>query len=185
MMNMNFDVYKIMQNRLAESMGLDKYQDIMSLLHKTDISKDLKFQRLFNGFYIIRRNEVWRKIYYEYFEQIKNGNPTFEDILMYIYEKTGNIEPSFSSKMLASIDPDKPIWDRYVVHNLDIQLTGKTKEEKLRNAMLLYMDMEKWYENFLQTEKGKECIAIFDRVLPDYKDISDIKKIDSILWSIR
>ena len=37
----------------------------------------------------------------------------------------------------------------------------------------------------LETEKGKECIAEFDRVLPDYKGISQIKKIDSILWSIR
>ena len=36
-----------------------------------------------------------------------------------------------------------------------------------------------------QTEKGKECISEFDQVLPDYKGISKIKKIDSILWSIR
>ena len=32
---------------------------------------------------------------------------------------------------------------------------------------------------------SEECIAEFDRVLPDYKGISQIKKIDSILWSIR
>lgn len=87
--------------------------------------------------------------------------------------------------MLATIFPEKPIWDRYVVQNLDIQLTGATKEEKLKNAIILYADMEKWYADFLESEKGKECISEFDRVLPDYKGISSIKKIDSILWSIR
>lgn len=33
--------------------------------------------------------------------------------------------------------------------------------------------------------EGKECISEFDRVLPNYKGISSIKKIDSILWNIR
>ena len=80
--------------------------------------------------------------------------------------------------MLATIIPEKPIWDRYVVQNLNMQLTGTTKEEKLKNAIMLYAD-------FLETEKGKECISEFDQVLPDYKGISKIKKIDSILWSIR
>lgn len=34
-------------------------------------------------------------------------------------------------------------------------------------------------------KKLKICISEFDRVLPDYKGISSIKKIDSILWCIR
>lgn len=102
-----------------------------------------------------------------------------------MYECTGNIEPSFSSKMLASIFPEKPIWDRYVVQNLNLQLVGKNQEEKLQNAIALYADMEKWYADFLKTDKAEECIAAFDRVMPDYKHISSIKKIDSILWSIR
>lgn len=55
----------------------------------------------------------------------------------------------------------------------------------MQNAIMLYADMEKWYADFLETEKGQECISEFDRVLPDCKEISKIKKIDSILWSIR
>lgn len=184
-MDMNFDVNKVFQERLASSMGLDKYLFIMEQVNKTDISTDVNFQRTFNGFYIVRRNEDWRKIYYEYFESIKNGRPTFTSILTYLFEHTGNIEPSFSSKMLATIFPDKPIWDRYVVQNLSMELVGKTKQERLENAIILYEDMEKWYADFLKTDKAKECIEVFDRVMPDYKQISSIKKIDSILWSIR
>lgn len=184
-MDMSFNVSKVFQDRLASSMGLDRYLYILEQVNKTNVSIDIDFQRTFNGFYIVRRNESWRKTYYEYFEKIKKGSPTFESIITYLYEYTGNIEPSFSSKMLATILPEKPIWDRYVVQNLNMQLTGATKEEKLKNAIILYADMEKWYADFLETEKGKECIQEFDRVLPDYKGISSIKKIDSILWSIR
>jgi hypothetical protein len=184
-MDMNFDVNKVFQDRLAESMGLDKYQYIMDQVAKTDVSTDADFQRTFNGFYIVRRNEAWRRVYYELFEQVKTGTPTFASILTYLFECTGNIEPSFSSKMLATIFPDKPIWDRYVVQNLNMELIGSTKRERMENAISLYTDMEKWYEDFLQTEKAQECIEAFDRVMPDYKHISSIKKIDSILWSIR
>ena len=184
-MDISFDGSKVFQERLASSMGLDKYQYIMKHVNNTNVATDIDFQRTFNGFYIVRRNESWRKVFYEYFESVKNGNPTFESIITYLFESTGNIEPSFSSKMLATIFPEKPIWDRYVVQNLNMQLVGASKGEKLKNAISLYSDMEKWYTEFLSSEKGKECIRKFDRVLPDYKGISSVKKVDSILWSIR
>ena len=37
-MNMNFDVNQVFQNRLAASLGLDKYQYIMDRVKKTDVS---------------------------------------------------------------------------------------------------------------------------------------------------
>ena len=184
-MDMKFDVNKVFQERLASSMGLDKYQFIMEHVNKTDISIDVEFQRIFNGYFMVRRNEEWRKAYYEYFESVKEGTPTFASILLHLYECTGNIEPSFSSKMLATIFPNKPIWDRYVVQNLHMELRGMTKQERLENAIVLYADIERWYADFMQTDKARECIEVFDRVMADYKHISNIKKIDSILWSIR
>lgn len=184
-MELKFDANEVLQERLASSMGLNKYQFLTEQLNKTDISTDENFQRVFNGFYIVRRNQTWRKVYYDYFEYVKNKKPTFASILTYLYEKTGNIEPSFASKMLATIIPEKPIWDHYVIQNLNLKLVGATKREKLENAMAIYSDIEKWYEDFLQTDEAKECIEVFDRMLPKYKNISSIKKIDSIIWSIR
>jgi len=183
--DVSFDVDKVFQERLATSMGLDQYRYIMEHVNIVDVSINKDFQRIFNGFYIVRRNEEWRKCYYEYFEKIKKETPTFASVLIHLYECTGNIEPSFSSKMIASIFPEKPIWDRYVVQNLGIQLHGASKQEKIRNAISLYEKIEKWYDEFLQTEKALECIEVFDRLLPDYKWLSSIKKIDCILWSIR
>ncbi len=181
----DFDVKKVFQNRLASSMGLDKYQYIMQKVKNTNVADDIDFQKTYNGFYIVRRNEAWRKIYYEYFESVKGNIPTFSSIITYLYEHTGYIEPSFSSKMLATILPEKPIWDRYVLQNLDMKLTGTTKDDKLSNAIELYGNIERWYLDFLKTAKAGECIDIFESILPDYKWVSDIKKIDTILWSIR
>ena len=116
---------------------------------------------------------------------MKDKKTTFEDIITYLYEKTGYVEPSFSSKMLATLDSSKPIWDKYVIENLDLKLIGKTSEEKLANAIETYHVIEKWYEEFLATEKAEECVRAFDSALPDYVMINSIKKVDTILWSIR
>lgn len=66
-----------------------------------------------------------------------------------------------------------------------MQVTGTAKEEKLKNSIALYEDIVKWYAEFINTEKGQECIREFDHMLPKYKGISATKKIDSIIWSIR
>ena len=179
------DAKKIIETRIAESMGFDKYQIIMKLVRKTDVSADPDFQRAFNGFYRVRRNAEWRKAYYDLFESVKDSEPTFEFIIRSLYEKTGNIEASFSSKMLATINADMPIWDRYVVQNLCLNMKGKTKEDQLNCAVDLYDQMVSWYDNFLQTENGKNCIEEFDRTLPGYIWMSDVKKIDFYLWSMR
>ena len=185
MIEIDFDVNQVLQDRLASSMGLDKYKTIMGIVNTVDVSIDADFQRVFNGFYLVRRNAEWRKVFYDFFEGAKKKPISFEEILTYLYEKTGYIEPSFSSKMLATLDPSKPIWDRYVIQNLQIELQGKTKSDKLKNAIKLYGDIEIWYTEFLKTDKAKECIAAFDTALPNYSWISDIKKVDAILWSIR
>lgn len=182
---MKIDANKIIEERLAASMGLDKYDEIMRQVNTVDVSRDADFQRQFNGFYIVRRNADWRKIYYELFETMKTKPATFAIIIMKLFEKTGNIEASFSSKMLATLNPDKPIWDRYVVQNLGLRLTGKSKQEQLENAIELYSDIEKWYSNFLGTDDAKECLTVFDVTLPRYTWLSDVKKIDFFLWSIR
>ena len=86
-MDMCFDVGKVFQDRLAASMGLDKYRYIMEQVNNVNVATDIDFQRTFNGFYIVRRNEEWRKCYYEHFENIKTGSPTFESNVLEILNR--------------------------------------------------------------------------------------------------
>ena len=48
-----------------------------------------------------------------------------------------NVEASFPSKMYATIYPEKPIWDRYVVQNLGIRVSEVDKEEKIKISILV------------------------------------------------
>ena len=53
---------EVLQAQLARGLGLDRYAEIMHV----DPSS-LSFQRLFNGYYRVRRNEEWRRYYYRLF----------------------------------------------------------------------------------------------------------------------
>ena len=182
---MHINAKRVIETRIAESMGFKKYKQIMERVRNTDVSSDKDFQRTFNSYYRIRRNEEWQAIYYDLFEKIKDSQPSFEQIIRTLYKNTGNIEASFSSKMLATINSDMPIWDRYVVNNLCLKVKGKAKEEQLSCTVDLYNQMVRWYRTFLDTPNGKECIEEFDRILPEYKWMNSVKKIDFYLWSIR
>lgn len=171
---------KVLQDQLARSLGLDRYEEIMQ-----GDPQSSDFQRTFNGYYRIRRNEEWRQHYYALFCKARDEHYSFGQIITELYQNTGNIEASFSSKMLATIDASKPIWDQYVLQNLGLALTGKTKEEKLQNAVRLYDSIVAWYEEYLKTDEANENIKAFDRLLPYYAWISNTKKIDCLLWSKR
>ena len=176
---------EVIQERLATSMGLRQYSFIMSQVWNVDVSKDEEFQRVFNGYYGVRRNDGWREKYYEFFEHVKGQPVSYSDIIIWLYQQTGNIEASFSSKMLATFNPDCPIWDQYVLKNLNLQLKGYHKPERLSNAIQLYAKIQSWYGEFLETENAAVCIRAFDQALPSYTWISDTKKIDCFLWSMR
>ncbi len=171
---------EVLQIQLAHSLGLDRYAEIMN-----GDPSSAEFQRIFNGYYRIRRNEDWRKKYYALFVKARSKKYFFDQIINELYTLTGNVEASFSSKMLATIDATKPIWAQYVLSNLGLQLIGKSQEEKLQNAIVLYRQIESWYESYLATDEAKKNIEEFNLLLPDYSWISDTKKIDCLLWSKR
>ena len=106
---------EVLQAQLARGLGLDRYADI---IHRDPASS--AFQRAFNGYYRIRRNEEWRQHYYDLFVKAKVERFSFEQIITELFRLTGNVEASFSSKMLATIDASKPIWDQYVLQNLGL-----------------------------------------------------------------
>ena len=84
-----------------------------------------------------------------------------------MYKETGNIEASFSGKMTAAVDADTPIWDRYLVQILCMELKGKTKEDRLDCAVRSYDQMPAWYGDFLKTENGRDCIAESEKPCQD------------------
>ena len=163
--------------------GLITYCKLMEMFQKVDVSKDADFQRIYDGFYRVRRNASWRKVYFDYFQSVKNSNVTFKDIITHMYEEKGTIEASFSSKMLATINPDIPIWDQYVLKKLGIEQKYyySNKDQQLKDAIENYDKIVEWYKNKVTEDYIKE----FDDNFPNYKQISSTKKVDWLLWGIR
>ncbi len=165
--------------------GLSKYLYIMERLNKTDVSQDEDFQRCFNGFYRMRqRSKLYYTEYFNLLEKHKAESVSFDYILDILYQKTGRIEASFASKMLATINDDMPILDSLVLKNLNMSLPYYSDKNRMKKISKVYIEICKWYEDFLKTEVSKLAIKIFDESYPESK-ISDVKKIDFILWQIR
>ena len=182
---LQLDAKELLEQRLAESLGLDKYAAIMNSVRTVDVSSDETFQRQFNAFYKVRKNAGWRNNFYGLFERAKNETLLYEDVLKELYDSTGFVESSFTSKMLATLDDQCPIIDQYVLKNLGLAITGNGKESRMESTIQTYYALCDWYDDYLETGEARENIAWFDSVLPGYAWISDVKKIDYLLWAKR
>ena len=176
-------------NAIARQFGFDSYVKILKLSRdkSLDLSTDIDgFQKLFNGYYRIRRNEEWRKEYYNYFESVKNNTDIdFKTIIDELYQRTnGNVEASFASKMLATICPNMPILDSQVLANLDLEIKGY-KEKKLENAKAVYRQICQRYKEYQMTANCKKAIQTFDGLFPNYTDLTVTKKVDFFLWALK
>ena len=174
------------QSSLARAWGLDGYMRIQRAVRETDVSSDAGFQRLYNRFYRVRRNAGWQAAYYEIMQREKAvQDHSFGDLLREMHARTGNVEASFTSKMIATLDPNRPIWDSLVLERLGFRLKGTTAQAKLENAVGVYEGIVGWYAGYLSTGDAERNIALFDEVLPDYAWLTPVKKVDFLLWSSR
>ena len=97
----------------------------------------------------------------------------------------GRFEPSFSSKLAHTLDPNQPIWDVNILRNTGQRAPAYGTKDRLNKTIEVYRGIQKWYRHFLPTEEASEILTIFDKLIPDSHRISDVKKIDFILWQTR
>lgn len=173
------DAYEL---RKQDVFGLNTYKWIQENINPLDEV----FQKKFSVYYGIngaRRSVEWKKDYYAVFST-KTKESTFEDIIKDLSQKPNinRCEFSFASKMLHTYNNKKPIIDRNVLVFFNKEIEGKTLEEKIQSAISIYSEVEKWYETYLKTEDAKECIKFFDNEFPEFKSISNVKKIDFFIW---
>ncbi len=160
---------------------LIRYDEIMKM---REDPYDLDFQRKYDAFYRVRRNEGWRVVYFDIMAKyLEISNPTFKEVLLELYHSTGQIEASFASKLLATINPDRPIWDSKVLSALRLKLDKDGSESRVEKTVNLYSRICEWYSCFLKTDMAAEWIEAFDCEFPVFKGLTSTKKIDFILWA--
>lgn len=180
---------RILADSLEFAFGLKKYVQIMQMAE--DGRFDDEFRKLFKSYYIIRqRSSDWYDKFFQLMEEQRSKQRSFEELLKEMYEVNGSVEVSFASKLMATIDKNKPIWDRYVLTNLGhlkkwSALQSAPYQKRINEAATIYADIEQNYLSFLDSPEGQACIRAFNDTMPQYDKISDIKKIDFFLWSKR
>lgn len=168
--------------------GIDRYCKIMSLFKNGDGCEDATFRRLYAGFYRVRRSATWLESYFAIMSDFgRRRENDFECILKAVDSISGGgVELSFSSKMLATINPRMPIWDSQVKNALglaDVTAHG-SKDFREAQAIELYKKLRSEFARLLATKNIREEIAAFDNLLPEYaKALTSEKKLDYLLWS--
>lgn len=172
----------ILQNLESD---LHKYEFIVSQVHNTDLSSNKEFQKAFNGFFKMRqRSQEFYTLYFSLFESLKTQSPDFSTIIKTLYCETNRVEASFSSKMLATIDPTYPILDKFVLQNFGLKLPYPSSKNRIEKTISVYDDIINRYQSFMGTSECTELLQKFDAQFPN-STISDIKKIDFVLWKLR
>ena len=166
--------------------GIRQYLEIMDLFLKVNVAEDLDFQRRFNYFYRIRqRPHDWYRVYFSHLEKSKEIKPSFDDVLDELYLLTGRCEPSFSSKFVATLDPEQPVWDKWVLTNTNTRIPSYTSKTKMGEAKVAYRAIQEWYRRFLRSTDGELVVRLFNEMIPEHTEITDLKKVDFVLWQTR
>ncbi len=165
--------------------GIEKYAEIMRNFSNTNVETDKTFQKRFNGFYRVRRNSEWQGTFYKIMEEGKQKESSFDEILLEIYKNTGRVEASFASKLLHTLNTDMPIWDKFVLQNLNLKMPICSGEKKLENAISIYKIIIDWYQSALSMSGINQKIVEFDQIFTEYKWFSKTKKLDFLLWQMR
>lgn len=115
-----------------------------------------------------------------FFEQHKyDKDLTYPTVLEALYSETGRVERSFSSKILATVRPELPVWDKYVLENLG-EAVPPYGSRNLAKIIAAYDDICAWY----QSDEALRLVPVFDAHFPNIP-ITNTKKIDFILWQTR
>ena len=163
--------------------GIERYRLIMEKVRRVDVSLDEEFQKTYENFYTLSRYpKEFRRDYFAYMERCKEAVPSFEEALSY-FLKNGTLEVSFSSKLIHTLDPEQPIWDRNVTdrhfgYKIPTYGTKKDREKKILDR---YKRYKRDFLNYVASDDGKTVIRAFDKAFPK-TGFTDLKKVDFVLW---
>ena len=169
---------------------LQRYETLQTDLGTKSVDSDQGYQRIFNGFYRMqRRTEEWYRYYFSMLQREKhNKSITFRQVLEKIYAQKHRVEPSFSSKLVATIRPEMPVYDKHVRENLSLKVPPQYRpaKDRVKEFIKAYAALEGKVATLIRdpifTTKLRPA---FDKAFPAYVHISDVKKLDFLLWQYR
>ena len=117
----------------------------------------------------------------------RSDTVSFRTVLEEMLRKTKWIEASFSSKLVATVNANLPVWDQHVLDNLGLKApsSNRDNEWRLHRCVELYSSIQTWSSRAIQQDGFREWRSRFDGLLPRFRHFTDIKKLDLFLWQSR
>lgn len=168
---------------------LRRYHTLQCTLQKSDVSKDEGYKRMFNGFYRMqRRKPDWYDYFFSLLEaEKKNSRVSFHKIINQIYADYGRVEPSFSSKLVATIRPGLPVYDKYVRDNLRLAIPrpNDPAADRVAEYVKLYSRLSTDLTGLTKHSKFAALKRALDAKFGLFAGFTDMKKLDLLLWQYR
>jgi hypothetical protein len=165
------------------SRGLQKYVWLQSrIADVNECYSDPIFRRCFNGFYRVRRGPVWQNVFYDL--MCRANGWSFSKVLGELSTATGRLEVSFSSKLVASLDPSLPVIDSFVLKNVGLRLPASGSPRREQRAIEIYDLLRRVYREFLESNNGHRLVEEFRNWYPA-ANVTELKMLDLVLWQKR
>ena len=169
---------------LKVEMGLRRYCWIQEQFHKNEVTSNRKFQKAYNGFYRVRRNAQWQSVYYRLMEDAKTNGVGFQEVLLELKKQTGRLEASFTSKLIATVYPNRPVIDKFVLEYFGLSLPHQYEANRESKAVKVYDTLNDKYMAFMSEPTARAICERFSMKYP-WANITDLKKVDLVLWQTR
>ena len=178
------DVFKMLSGRRRPD--LERYARTIGDLYATNVAQDEAYQRRFNALYGVRRNAQWRCIFYDILERKKHDKAVeFGAVLAAILAGTGRAEASFASKLVATIDPNRAIYDSIVRKNLGIPNRLAGSRDQIARLEFDYAEIQRYLDELIRRPQFQELRERFDITFTEFRHFTDIKVLDLMIWQMR
>lgn len=164
---------------------VNKYRWIQDRFHQTDVAHDGEFQKRYAGFYRMRFvSPEYRQAYFQLLECCKQQEISFEELARQLYSIDNRHEFSFLTKMLHTLDTNRPIYDSQVDAALGIHRRVISNFElRLQQDRIILQAMTKTQQSLLQDPRVQSVLSAFTQTfIAD--DLSRAKKLDFLLWAL-
>jgi hypothetical protein len=163
--------------------GLSRYCWIQRRVAVCDVTRDAEFQKRFNGFYRVRRGPAWRSSYYALMQSAKDEDVEFPEALDRLHRATGMVEASFASKLVATLDPSKPVIDSVVLSHFGLRLPHLHAIERQAKIVGIYRSLSAAHAELAASSVRCMIRDLFDERYPN-TNLTPLKKLDLVLWQI-
>lgn len=152
---------------------------------------DDEFIKTYKWFYKLDNAGLGNEIKKKNFELIGQRSSNIEQILSEIYDMPTlrgyhTIQLSFATKIIHTVDNDKPIFDANVSRLLGLNKvisSSNDKEARIKSAKSIYDELKTKTKDILDSPVGKKLVTYFYNLeIPNIKKIPETKAIDFCFW---